>query len=383
MAYDHKATGGDGWRDAKCLDVLRDQIDTRFPGRKTDYDGTIGDTSHQARKSEHNPNADGVVLAMDITNDPVHGCVSDNIAHALIESRDPRIQYIISNGKICNADVSPWVWRDYHGENPHDHHFHITAKSKPSLYDDTRMWVAISGAIAKPTPPVDHSTKPNFRSLAGGPFSSDPSDTSVNTSIRSNNPGAVNGADWEKAMPGYVGDVITSYSVIDGKRVANRTTIFESPEQGVAVWWELMRRYRDLYQKKTIRDIIKRYGGGQDYNEYEQFVVKKMGVGPTFVIDLADDDHLLPFAKAMFRYEAGQDIPWTDKQILYGFNLARKKNSAKAVGGAGAVIGTGVAAGATAHQSGMPWWAVTLMILLAVGIAIGTYVAIKNKHINT
>jgi hypothetical protein len=31
----------------------------------------------------------------------------------------------------------------------------------------------------------------------------------------------------------------------------------------------------------------------------------------------------LPFARAMFRYEAGQESPLSDEQIKYGFRLAR------------------------------------------------------------
>jgi hypothetical protein len=58
---------------ARSLETLRHQVDQLAPNRDKDSDGWIGDTSHQARKSEHNPDANGVVRALDITNDPAPG----------------------------------------------------------------------------------------------------------------------------------------------------------------------------------------------------------------------------------------------------------------------------------------------------------------------
>src|SRR5262249_33370705 len=95
------------WRVAKCLLKLRDQVDARWPGRDKSNDGTIGDAAHQATKSEHNPDANGVVRAEDISNDPAHGLVSRALAEALVASRDPRILYIISNRQIISSQVSP------------------------------------------------------------------------------------------------------------------------------------------------------------------------------------------------------------------------------------------------------------------------------------
>src|SRR5262249_7662733 len=156
---------------------------------------------------------------------------------------------------------------------------------------------------------------PNYRSLVGGYYSSTPYDRAMKVSIRTNNPGAVNGSAWEKSMPGYV--------TTDETTPANHTTIFETPEQGVAVWWTLLRRYREAGVVK-IGDIIRRYGGGQDFSNYIAAVVKWTGLPESTEIKLEDDDDtLLEFAKAMFRYEAGQRTPLSDTQILYGFDLPR------------------------------------------------------------
>ncbi len=143
------------WRVAKSLLTLRDQVNALYPNRDKSSDGTIGDERHQATHSEHNPDDNGVVRAMDISNDPAHGVVSDKIAHALIDSRDPRIMYVISNSKICSATVHPWEWRDYGGSNPHDHHFHISVVADPAKYDDTRPWTAIGATpLVQPIPPL-------------------------------------------------------------------------------------------------------------------------------------------------------------------------------------------------------------------------------------
>ena len=58
------------FRLAKSLETLRQQIDQLAPNRDKDNDGWIGDTSHQTRKSEHNPDSNGVVRALDISTTP-------------------------------------------------------------------------------------------------------------------------------------------------------------------------------------------------------------------------------------------------------------------------------------------------------------------------
>jgi|GEM_PF-1669779 len=172
----------------------------------------------------------------------------------------------------------------------------------------------------------------NYRSLVpGGFYSSNPFDRSVPVSIRCNNPGAINGAPWEKKYPGYVDTVETT--------PGNKTTIFEAPEYGVAVWWELLRRYAAA-GATTVGDIINRYGGGQDYSAYVQFVTRKTGLGPRTKVPLDDDDILLPFGKAMFHYEAGRPTPLKDEQIAYGLKLGRAKGDEQAAGPPPAVMTT-------------------------------------------
>lgn len=193
---------------------------------------------------------------------------------------------------------------------------------------------------------------PNYRSLIGGYFSSTPGDkTSGPVSIRYNNAGAVNGAAWERTYPGYVGEVETT--------PGNRSTIFETPEQGIAVWWDLMRRYR-ASGVITVGGIINRYGGGQDYSVYVAKVIEWTGLSAATEIKLyGDDATLLKFAKAMFRYEAGRAIPWSDEQILYGFDYGRKVLS-----GSAPTPAEPTAPPAKPPEAATPWWLALLQAIL-------------------
>lgn len=141
---------GDGsGRLAKSLIALVDDVDAKWPGRDRSSDGSIGNLEHQARASDHNLNAAGVVTALDLDRDIAAGFSARNLAEALVASRDPRIKYIISNGQIISSKVSPWAWRPYSGANAHREHIHISVIDDPALYDDTRPWATATN-IAPP-----------------------------------------------------------------------------------------------------------------------------------------------------------------------------------------------------------------------------------------
>lgn len=126
---------------ANCLVTLRDQIDARWPNRSKSSDGWIGDTAHQGRVSDHNPDAAGVVTAIDITHDPAGGFDSYAFAELLRNKRDRRIEYVISNHRIFYASgAMPWQWQNYTGESPHTEHVHISCQPSASIYDDASPW---------------------------------------------------------------------------------------------------------------------------------------------------------------------------------------------------------------------------------------------------
>jgi hypothetical protein len=133
------------WRLAKCLELLRAQVNQLAPNRSRVSDmkrpttekvkgGSIGDLAHSQKSSDHNPNARGIVCALDITHDPAHGCDAGVIAEALRVSQDSRIKYVIYASRIFSATVDRWRWRPYTGSNPHTAHVHI------SVYDEEADW---------------------------------------------------------------------------------------------------------------------------------------------------------------------------------------------------------------------------------------------------
>jgi hypothetical protein len=129
------------WYIAKSLEVLRAQLNARAPHRSTVSDGGIGDASHSARESDHNPTASGQVCARDFTNDPAGGLPGQWLADTLVASRDPRIKYVIFNHRIIDsrAGIHPWTWMPYSGANAHEHHVHVSVFAG-ALGDDTRPW---------------------------------------------------------------------------------------------------------------------------------------------------------------------------------------------------------------------------------------------------
>jgi hypothetical protein len=157
------------WRLAKSLDQLRAQANKAYPNRSKASDGTVGDTAHSSRASDHNPNPDGVVTALDLTHDPKNGLDIQAFADALVASKDERIKYIICNGRIVSGSgqKSPaWKWRPYTGKNAHAKHVHISVKAAKALYDDTRAWSFSGKPVADAPKPKDSILKRGSK----GPF---------------------------------------------------------------------------------------------------------------------------------------------------------------------------------------------------------------------
>lgn len=140
------------WKLAPGLEKLRQQINALAPKRSKASDGTIGDVAHASRASDHNPNARGTVNALDITHDPAHGVDIAKIAKALIASKDPRIKYLIFNGKIVSGTggTKPWMERAYSGSNKHTKHIHISVKDK--IGDGAGKWNVEPAFSATPAP---------------------------------------------------------------------------------------------------------------------------------------------------------------------------------------------------------------------------------------
>ena len=119
----------------KAGQQLRLQVDDSYPDRDRTSDGWIGDTRHQARPSDHNPDAEGIVRAIDIDRDLFGKAKPDLMPDLADQLRlcakrgDKRISYIIFDGRIASSKKA-WAWRTYTGINKHNHHCHISFTKK-------------------------------------------------------------------------------------------------------------------------------------------------------------------------------------------------------------------------------------------------------------
>lgn len=122
------------WRLAKSLLKLREQINAAAPNRSKVSDGSVGDLSHAARASDHNPNSQGVVTAIDITHNPENGVDGKQLSRWL--TVDARTKYVIFAGEIWKARTGKW--EKYRGPNSHHHHVHLSVT--PIGADDPKEW---------------------------------------------------------------------------------------------------------------------------------------------------------------------------------------------------------------------------------------------------
>lgn len=133
------------WRPAPVLAILRSEVDLAWPNRSTASDGFIGDQSHQSRKSDHNPDADGYVRAWDVTADAHNGPDPSLLASFLRDvgaSGSQRFAlggYVIWNHRIV-SELSEWQWIAYKGDDPHVTHLHISCSRLPVFYKISRPW---------------------------------------------------------------------------------------------------------------------------------------------------------------------------------------------------------------------------------------------------
>lgn len=161
-------------RIAGSLEQLRAQVNELAPKRNKSSDGWIGDAAHRSRPSDHNPDSKGIVHALDLTHDPGDGVDCQKLANILVQSRDPRIKFIIWNRKICSGtgqDQPAWVWRPYIGTNPHSLHIHVSVKGV-SFEDDAATWKGLEALATPLTEAASPPTTPRQPTLRRG--STDP-----------------------------------------------------------------------------------------------------------------------------------------------------------------------------------------------------------------
>jgi hypothetical protein len=144
------------WRLAHSLVELRDEINDLAPGRSRLSDGTLGDPAHAARASRHNPNAAGVVCALDLTHDPANGCDIHAIARRIVRVPHPNLEYVISDDEVAKRKTG-FRWEPYRPGDPlrnkHTKHAHFAVGVGPDSdprppYDDMTPWLPGLGSDA-------------------------------------------------------------------------------------------------------------------------------------------------------------------------------------------------------------------------------------------
>lgn len=104
-----------------ALGVLRSQLRAKYPGVVIYW---IGDPAHQGRPSDHNPEADGSVDAIDVMVGPHFSeSQADELVNTLVHFHDWRISYIIWKRRIWKYSTG---WKTYNGSDPHTNHIHIS-----------------------------------------------------------------------------------------------------------------------------------------------------------------------------------------------------------------------------------------------------------------
>lgn len=129
-----------------ALTNFRKAVNTRWPNRDKASDGTIGDTAHASRTSDHNPDPDGSVDAWDMDVDGVDVELLKQVFQAHESSA-----YWIHNDQIARRSSG---WRResyaYAGPDRNRHTKHVHWNTRSTHEDSTKPWVI----PAPPAPPA-------------------------------------------------------------------------------------------------------------------------------------------------------------------------------------------------------------------------------------
>lgn len=142
MAFRYSGVNWAGreWQVVPSIKVLGIQVEDVRDGTYI-TDGTVASRGHDIVNpgSHHSPDDDGNVRAIDIGG-PTD--FLDELAENLRASRDPRIVYVIYNGRIFSNyelnGIAPFTWRTYIGSNKHVSHIHVSVRR--DLPGDDEPW---------------------------------------------------------------------------------------------------------------------------------------------------------------------------------------------------------------------------------------------------
>ena len=113
---------------------LRYECNVLYPHRDTASDGWLASAAHTANNpdSDHEPDAHGIVHAIDIDEDLLGRDGQDPKAANLLANQivlkahagDDRIKYVIFEGRIASAKTG-WKWKAFTGYS-HPRHIHVS-----------------------------------------------------------------------------------------------------------------------------------------------------------------------------------------------------------------------------------------------------------------
>ena len=118
--------------------TLRKQVDRRWPGRDKRSDGWIGDRAHSQRRSDHNPDKDGWVHALDIDENMGkrgrwrNGRSARRLANQLRLyagsglAGSERVKYVVYEGRLASGTYRRTWWKWRKGNWGHYHHIHVS-----------------------------------------------------------------------------------------------------------------------------------------------------------------------------------------------------------------------------------------------------------------
>lgn len=133
---------------APSLVRIRTAINTRWPNRDRRSDGWIGDSAHAATKSDHNPDAKGMVHALDVDVDGVDPAALVAAMCAHLATR-----YVIYNRRIRHRSTG-FAAREYTGSNPHTSHIHLSIEHTKAAEQSTAPLLLIAAVAAVPAVPA-------------------------------------------------------------------------------------------------------------------------------------------------------------------------------------------------------------------------------------
>ena len=128
---------------------LRDQINARWPNRDKRSDGWIGDAAHADRISQHNPDSEGIVYAIDIDENLGHGpyrngktaqvLANELVAYALSGlPGSNRVKYVVYENKLASGTYRRYFWQWRKGSWGHTQHIHVSFTKAAKL--DGTIW---------------------------------------------------------------------------------------------------------------------------------------------------------------------------------------------------------------------------------------------------